>query len=248
MIIQYVSDIHLEFLTKLPKIKAIADVLCLAGDIGYPYSGIYKDFLIKMNESFKKVFIITGNHEYYMLGKNGSHTIDEINSKITSLIKEHDLKNITFLNNSYEEYNGYTFVGTTLWSKIPSQNMNDIHIMNDFKQINNMTYDTYNILHKLSNKFIEQTLFSTIDKNKKIIMITHHIPSFTLIDEKFKQSDYNCFYASECEKYFTDNIKAWIYGHTHIASKNSINNIQFVCNPKGYPSENSIIQFETIEV
>jgi predicted phosphodiesterase len=247
MLIQYVSDIHLEFLQKLPAINVKADILCLAGDIGYPYSGIYKDFLIKMNETFKKVFIITGNHEYYMLGKNTCHTMDEINNKIISLIKEYDLKNVTFLNNSYEEYEGYTFVGTTLWSKIPSQNINDIHCMNDFKQINNMTYDTYNMLHKLSYKFIN-TIMSTMDNTKKIIMITHHLPSFQFVDEKYKMSSFNCFYASECDAYFKEPIKAWIYGHTHTPNKNIINNIQFVCNPKGYPSENSIIKFETIEV
>jgi len=244
MLIQYVSDIHLEFLTKLPAINVKAEVLCLAGDIGYPYSGIYKDFLVKMNMTFKKVFIITGNHEYYMLGKNACHTMDEINNKISSLIEEYNLQNITFLNNSYEEYNGYIFAGTTLWSKIPSQNINDIHSMNDFKQINNMSYDTYNMLHKLSNNFIQKLLKET----KPVIMMTHHLPSFKLIHEQYKDNGLNFFYASECDKYFVEPIKAWIYGHTHTPSLNIINNIQFACNPKGYPSENFIIKFSTIEV
>jgi predicted phosphodiesterase len=247
MHIQYVSDIHLEFMTKLPSIKVMADVLCLSGDIGYPYSGIYKDFIIKMSNTFKKIFIITGNHEYYMLGKNQGHTIDEINNKIVSLIKEYNLHNITFLNNSWEEYEGYIFAGTTLWSKIPSQNINDIHCMNDFKQINNMSYYVYNVLHKLACKFIEN-LIANADKNKKIIMLTHHLPSFELLDEQYKDSNYNCFYASNSDKYFVEPIKAWIYGHTHVPNKKNINNIQFVCNPKGYPSENFIIKFETIEV
>jgi len=52
-------------MSKPPKIKVMADVLCLAGDIGYPYSGIYREFLKQMNSDFKKVFIIAGNHEYY---------------------------------------------------------------------------------------------------------------------------------------------------------------------------------------
>ena len=36
--IQYISDIHLEFRYNLPKIKALADILVLAGDIGDPRS------------------------------------------------------------------------------------------------------------------------------------------------------------------------------------------------------------------
>lgn len=245
MLIQYVSDIHLEFMTKVPKIKVMADVLCLAGDIGYPYSGIYKDFLIKMNSTFKKVFIITGNHEYYMSGKNNFRSMDDINSMITSIIKFHSLTNVTFLNNSYELYNDYLFVGTTLWSNISGKNTNDLAEMNDFKMIKNMSYDIYNMLHLKSCNFIENIL-QTVNKNK-IIMLTHHMPSFTLIEKK-NSTDLNCFYASNCDKFFVSPIVAWIYGHTHTPNINVIDDIMFVCNPKGYPSENHIIKFVTIDV
>ena len=252
MRIQYISDIHLEFMSKPPKIKVMAEVLCLAGDIGYPYSGIYREFLIKMNTDFKKVFIIAGNHEYYNSDKYGSHSIDETNSMIQSIIINHKLNNITFLNNSYELYNDVLFAGTTLWSKIPSTNMNDICLMNDFKQIEGLTYDTYNLLHYKSCHFIEKMLSDVGKeenyKNKKVVMMSHHFPSFILIDENHAYSDTNCFYASKCDKFFTAPIKAWIYGHTHTPNKTLINNIKFVCNPKGYPSENTIVKYETIDV
>lgn len=254
MLIQYLSDIHLEFMTKVPKIIVKADVLCLAGDIGYPYSGIYKDFLIKMNRDFKKVFLITGNHEYYNSEKYGDHSMNDVNTMINSIIKFHKLENITFLNNSYEVYNDIIFVGTTLWSNIQSQNMNDIALMNDFKQIENMTYDTYKLLHLKCCNFIENALVDINkddkykDKNNKIVMMTHHLPSFKLIDEKHALSDFNCFYASNCDKYFVEPIKAWIYGHTHTPNQTIINNIKFACNPKGYPSENTIIKYLTINV
>ena len=254
MLIQYLSDIHLEFMTKVPKIIVKADVLCLAGDIGYPYSGIYKDFLIKMNRDFKKVFLITGNHEYYNSEKYGEHSMDDVNTMINSIIKFHKLYNITFLNNSYEIYNDIIFVGTTLWSNIQSQNMNDLALMNDFKQIENMTYDTYKLLHLKSCNFIENTLSDISkddkykDKTKKIVMMTHHLPSFKLIGDEYALSDFNCFYASNCDKYFVEPIKAWIYGHTHTPNQTIINNIKFACNPKGYPSENTIIKYLTIDV
>jgi predicted phosphodiesterase len=241
-------------MTTLPKIKVMAEVLCLAGDIGYPHSGIYREFLKKMNTDFKKVFIITGNHEYYSSDKYGSHSIDETNKMIESLIIIHKLTNITFLNNSYELYNDVLFAGTTLWSKIPSVNMNDICLMNDFKQIQGLTYDTYNLLYYNSCSFIEEMLSDICkeenykNKNKKIVMMTHHLPSFNLIDEKHTFSDTNCFYASKCNMYFVEPIKAWIYGHTHTPNKTVMNNIKFVCNPKGYPSENTIIKYETIDV
>ena len=252
MLVQYLSDIHLEFMSKPPKIKALAEVLCLAGDIGYPHSGIYSLFLKQMSALFKKVFIVAGNHEYYSSDKYSLHTIEETNQKIQSVITEHELHNVTFLNNSYELYDDVLFVGTTLWSKIPSMNMNDICLMNDFKQIEGLTYDTYNILHIKSCNFIADTLASVkkedIYKDKKIVMMTHHLPSFNLIDEKHAYSDTNCFYASKCDAYFVEPIKAWIYGHTHTPNKTIINTIKFVCNPKGYPSENTAVKCETITV
>ena len=174
MLIQYLSDIHLEFMTKVPKIKVMADVLCLAGDIGYPYSGIYKNFLIEMNKSFKKVFLIAGNHEYYNSDKYSNHSMDDVNTMIKSLIKFHKLDNITFLNNSYELYNDIIFVGTTLWSNIQSQNMNDICLMNDFKQIENMTYDNYKLLHKRK----EQSIFELIDSSLSFFENVYIIDSY----------------------------------------------------------------------
>ena len=55
--IQYISDIHLEFRYNLPKIKALADILVLAGDIGDPRSKIYKWFLSDVSSKFKKYFL-----------------------------------------------------------------------------------------------------------------------------------------------------------------------------------------------
>jgi len=39
-------------------------------------------------------------------------------------------------------------------------------------------------------------------------------------------------------------IKYWIYGHTHTPSNIFINEIPFLCNPIGYPNENSNLDFQ----
>jgi hypothetical protein len=41
-----------------------------------------------------------------------------------------------------------------------------------------------------------------------------------------------------------DKIKCWIYGHTHTPSNAIINEISFLCNPIGYPNENSVLDFQ----
>lgn len=75
-----------------------------------------------INISFKHTFVISGNHEYY----NGN-TIEETNDYLKEYLKQYD--NISFLNNSYEIYENYYFIGTTLWSKIknPLYETNDVH-------------------------------------------------------------------------------------------------------------------------
>lgn len=234
MKIQYISDIHLEFMSKIPKIKPDADILVLAGDIGYPFSGIYKEFLIDMNSKFKKVYLITGNHEYYNCGKNKDYSMEEIEEQIDRIIKKHDLKNICYLDHAYDDYEGYRFAGLTLWSHIYDKN----YLINDFTEIKEMTVELYNELYSMSSEFLDDII---TDNSKPVIMITHHMPSYNLIDPQFRTEEYNkynqCF-ASECEKYFKDPIKVWIYGHTHKSKETEINGIKFLCNPKGYPSEN----------
>ena len=246
--IQYASDIHLEFLKKIPKIEVMADVLCLAGDIGYPFSGIYKDFLVKMSTSFKKVFLIAGNHEYY--SKQYPYTMPEIQEKIAAVLKDNQLTNVTYLNNSTEEYQGYTFVGTTLWSNIAHLNVHDTTLMNDFYCIDKMDFNQYTILHRTDCNFLSKVITSATP-DKKLVVMTHHLPSFDFISDKYKDSKYNtlnCFFASNMELLFQPPVKAWIYGHTHTRSVNVKNNIIFACNPKGYPTESQVMTFPVLKV
>ena len=90
-----------------------------------------------MNTNFKKTFVIAGNHEYY----NPIKTIDDTNRFLIEYFKQ--FNNISFLNNNYENYNNYCFIGTTLWSKIinPSYEINDTYSIPNFDYIQ---YNRYN--------------------------------------------------------------------------------------------------------
>ena len=255
MKIQYISDIHLEYLSEIPKINPVGDVLVLAGDIGHPFSGIYINFLIDMNKKFKKIFLITGNHEFYSLAKlhwgvpswnqNDNKTMEEIDDNIKNIIKNYDLNNITYLDDSYEDYEGFRFCGSTLWSKIIDQK----YLNNDMTFIKNMSIEFRNELFNNSFEFINGTINNS---NLPIIMITHHLPSFDLIDPIYRTEEYNNYnqcYANNCNQLFKDPIKIWIYGHTHKECDKEINGIRFLCNPIGYPNENKITDYcKVIEI
>jgi len=172
MQIQYFSDLHLEYLDDIPNIKAYK-VLCLLGDMGYPFSNIYTKFLLHLqeNNNIEKIFLITGNHEYY----SSDYSIHDINEKIKDIILKNKLDKITFLNNSSELYNGYLFVGSTLWSFINNNN----YLTNDFSNIYEINIDKYNEMYKKSVEYITSTINNNIDKN--IILLTHFLPDVSFI-------------------------------------------------------------------
>ncbi len=244
MKIRYLSDLHLEFIETnkiddfIKQIPSGIDEICvLAGDIGNPYKSNYDIFMNFISKNFKKTFIIAGNHEYY----NKKKTIKDVNEYMKDYFQK--FNNISFLNNNYEIYNDYCFVGTTLWSKIT----NPQYEINDVYKIRNFNYNEYNKLNMLSVKFLEDTLLN----NEKCIIITHHMPSESLIDIKYKTTTmqpYNQWFYCNMDELIETNknkIKCWIYGHTHTPSNVIINDIPFLCNPIGYPNENQNINFST---
>ena len=61
-----------------------------------------------IDKSFKKTFVIPGNHEYY----NNSKTMEETNNHMNNYFKQYS--NIRYLKDDYEIYNNHCFIGTTL--------------------------------------------------------------------------------------------------------------------------------------
>jgi Icc-related predicted phosphoesterase len=243
MKLRYFSDLHLEFIKSnkidhfIKKIPYGIDEICiLAGDIGNPYQPNYDIFMNFTSKNFKKTFVIAGNHEYYNKTKNMEET--------SIFLKEYFQKfnNISFLDNNYENYNGYCFIGTTLWSKIT----NPIYEINDVYSIPNFDYIKYNKLNIESVKFLDDAL-----NNNNCIVITHHLPSGSLIDKKYKTTNmipYNQWFYCDLDRLINekkDKINCWIYGHTHTPSNVLIYEIPFLCNPIGYPNENVNVNFQT---
>lgn len=273
--IQYLSDIHIEFLKPhsidalLMRIVPKAPVLVLAGDIGVCGTPEYSYFLTSVSKKFEHTFFIHGNHEYYLnslprknpRNDSGIFTDQKVNhaksnagkygeavlcSKMIEL--ENDGK-LHFLHNStYDLANKYRFIGTTLWSKIESKK----HLITDFEAIPWMFPEYCNYLHKRSRDFIAKEIEKAKRDNVTPIVITHHLPSFGLVDLKYlKYGKFNQCFASESDDLIDESVAAWIYGHTH-EPKNIIwknGRTQMACNPVGYPDERSNVDYGmTLEI
>ena len=242
--IQYISDIHLEFLhieevkSIVRKIIPVAPTLIIAGDLGNPFASNshYKLFLEEMSRKFEKVFVIAGNHEYY-----GGKSIEEVEMKIQEIVE--DLPNTTYLQNSYEEYMGVRWIGTTLWSQLdnPTKNINDMY------RIKGMDMERYNMLHREAKERLSVMLEeSTIP----CIVTTHHMPSYSLIDKNYDDPHYNMWFASHMDNMidmYKERIKCWVYGHTHMANQSDLY-VTMLCNPIGYKGENPKRNYNVVKI
>lgn len=243
MYFHIISDIHLEFSPKTLKkhpnkynkkqfnIDEKEEInVILAGDIGYPGTRQYSEFITHTSKLYDNVFLICGNHEYY------KKTLEEVPEIIKNTIK--NLKNIYFLDNEFILYKDIYIIGTTLWSHIQDHTLSKY--ISDFTHIQNFSVDKYNELYQNNINFLENTLNIVKNHNKKCIIITHHLPSFQMIHKKYeKYGNMNQLFANNCEKFIDDSVLFWACGHSHTYVRKFINGVDIICNPKGYPSEYS---------
>jgi Icc-related predicted phosphoesterase len=141
------SDVHLEFGPIELTNDQDADVLVLAGDICVAQhftdrnptyvkhlAGEYREFFDHVCEQFPQVVYILGNHEHYSGDVAHSYNI----------LKYHlDYGNLHILEKETWTYQGYTFVGGTLWTDMDQQNSLAMSYcqsaMNDFREVLNST-------------------------------------------------------------------------------------------------------------
>lgn len=238
MKIQVLSDLHLEFLSPsqvrrlVEKIVPVGDVLVLAGDIGDGTAPHYEEFLKEMANRFDKVFVVAGNHEYY------GNEMETTQQKMGSVCG--GLGNVSFLCSAWEDYGGFRWIGTTLWSCVEDGTTKCF--TNDIRRIPNMSLSLYKECHEEDVRFLTCALEASRDK--PCVVITHYLPSKKLIHEKYQNpmdEPYNQWFASSLDHLIgdhTEHIPLWIYGHTHEPRHTRLFQTEMVCNPVGYEGEN----------
>lgn len=230
----FISDLHLEhgkpFVVK--KIEGVK-YLILAGDIGS-----YKSHLPFIKDCCKKyiVIYILGNHEFYGYSLN----------EVREFWKSVELENFYFLDNSSVVIDGIRFIGATLWTDFDNENylvLMRARVISDYNKILNNSKDDYitpnAILRefKISKQFIENEL--AIDDGNIPVLITHHLPSFQCIDERYSGDLNNAYFASNLDNLIAySKVSVVIHGHTHVKVDKTINGKRFLSNPRGYSNEN----------
>ena len=254
MLIKLLSDIHSEFYRTETFIgldligpEDSETTLILAGDIGKPGNGkminsMFEELLDNFCERFKHVVFVNGNHEYY------GGRVDKVDSFMINF--DDSVENFHFLNGDWRVLDGVLFVGGTLWTDFnnfsPLEMADAKLFMNDYQAITikQVTHyrkfrptDAYDI-HKKHLKAIWNALKE--HKDKKRVVVTHHLPSFECIHPRYKTSRYatlNHAYATNLEGFILEHQPdLWVSGHTHDGYDFNIGETRLMCNPMGYPN------------
>lgn len=236
MVIQYASDLHLEFpinqkwLADNP-IRHLGDVLVLAGDV-IPFAQLAKamDYLKMLAGQFEQIYWIPGNHEYYRYAAT---------DRLTGSFEQKILPNLTLLNNRSVLYKDTRLLFTTLWSRIlPEEEHFIVNGMADFRLIqvenNFLTAATYNQWHVDAMAFLERE--AAAPNKFPTIAVTHHVPTYDHYPKEYKNSPLSGGFATELrdamERFGFD---FWIYGHHHRnVPAFRIGRTQLVTNQLGY--------------
>jgi len=257
--LQYISDIHLEK-TVVPfsqLLKPKAQDLALCGDIGDPYSPVYEDFIRWCSSRWSRVFIITGNHEYFLPGPDVKKTVESIDAHIASLCKNIG-PNVIFLQKNVYYIDDYkiAIVGATLWTapdmriwdRLAPGFIGDPGLRGEYNSIfkrdenTNMMRPYHPIditsLH-LEHKYYISKLLGSMTPGYRVIVLTHHLPSFTLNDKEFAFHPLRSCYASEQDALLKEPVVAWLCGHSHSPMTARFDSGTLVSlNPLGYATEN----------
>lgn len=240
--IKIISDIHIEMDNGISYDKIFGNtnnkhyILVIAGDLGHINEECYEIFLEKCSNNFKYVITVMGNHDYQV----DNMVFEEIEKKTKKIFDKYD--NTYLLNKDYIILDNYIFLGTTLWTHIPNIYSNIVKkCVSDYSNIlTNNGIITTNHVSMLNSKEIEwlNNLANWIKNNQRdkiIICVTHHLPSFRLIPEMFTNFELNHAYANNDHRLYNlfNVFDYWIYGHSHYGKKIEIQKTLCISNPYG---------------
>lgn len=212
--LQIASDLHIEYENdEIPDpndyITPTEKILVLAGDIGsiYKYEQL-EGFLKLLCPQFLIVLYTPGNQEYYNINNIPSKNMAELYSDLQKI--SHNIPNLYILDNNRIIIGNVCIAGTTLWS-YPL-----IPLPRYIVRINGINTYKYKNMFKNDLRYIKETIAYCKENNYRLIMITHHCPTYKVLLESNKRNRIYSLYASDLEYLLKkQNVETWICGHTH---------------------------------
>lgn len=217
-------------------------------------------WISKIAAQFEHVVIVFGNHCYWGM------TMSTAAEKCRKMLADHIIPNVHILDCNTVELNDVVIAGCTLWTDMNKRDPLTMYNMSRY-----MTYDgkiSYKTgpngyferftserwvsEHSKHKAFIEKT--ASANKDKKIIVVTHHAPLLTLLHPDHQRDISDGYYASDLSDLILDNpnIVLWCCGHTHHQRDTMMVNTRIINNCLGYLSQHfeqlGLVKHEAIEI
>lgn len=216
----------------------------------------YREFFQRVSAQYSNVIYVMGNHEHYH--GHFDCSAEYIRDMLTMI----NIHNVHVLDNNTQQINDVTFVGGTMWTNCnkgdPLTLYHLEHGMTDYRviRIKNENFRKF-LPARTIKEFVKtrdylSTVISSLSPDQKVVVCTHHAPSMLSIHSMYQHDSLmNGGYASDMSEFILDRpqIQAWTHGHMHKNFDYVIGNTRVICNPHGYPGENSQFDFDlTFEV
>jgi len=233
--IQIMSDIHKDQRGDIPQFSREADAIVIAGDIANNGKGVDKFFNMVDNSVKVPVIVVLGNHDYYSYRYNSFVKAVEDYKEMAS-----KYSNIHILARETLEIDGVNFIGATLWTDYDKGRgiSTAISAMPCFRylRVDDRLVNYQDILDEYNKDvaFIGNSLSNSL----KNVVITHHVPTFNHIPNKYKNNRLNGSFCTNLDDFIMDNQPdVWVCGHTHTNFTGQMGECTLYCNPWGYSFE-----------
>ena len=251
MDIQYASDLHINDNSGHSYSSVLtpcAPVLLIAGDICSAWDPQYSAFLRWCAAHWRLIVVIAGNHEYFC-PPGLIKTIDETDTEIRRIVAS--LANVVFLQGGQSvQIPGTTIrvVGATLWSAVDPAIHDELRTKGDYTEtytgmpmgVRKTTPMDVCALHALHKAQLQSALGSF--PSHKLILMTHHLPTLSLVADEYKGTRFGSCYASADDDLFQHDSLAYVVcGHSHRSVRMRLPcgnpGLVAVMNARGYRSE-----------
>lgn len=226
------SDIHVDFKrssrSQLSWSAADGvDGVVVAGDVANRTEFVASYMRELVATAKKPVYWVAGNHDYWDHDHAKHHPTSLSQDKHTIESTQNVLSTIPgFMNRTITQVGDERILGCTLWYYTPGkQAWSDHHYVSDWWNIETEAL--------ADAEFLKQNL------RKGDIVVTHMMPSYSLVDPMYARSPDNKYYVHDLhDLILRREPKLWVSGHTHTKFAKMIGETLCVCNPRGYPIEN----------
>lgn len=264
MKIQVQNDLHIEMDKQTRHTLPGGETLLLAGDVcvadclrpvrtdqrAIRQRQVCDEFFKTECAKYDRVYYVMGNHEHYHGVFNDTADI------LREYLKD---TNVTLLDKEWVALNDeWLLFGATLWTDYNNgdwfamfdakNKMNDHHIIEYVRPVGTEpVVGCEPVPHK--GKFVPQdaleehrnTIMELVpgvidNKEKKIMVMTHHAPCEQSVHPRYAGDRMNYAYFTELGNWIAEhtNIKHWFHGHMHDTFDYMVGECRVVCNPRGY--------------